>query len=241
MSQPVGSCQVNSPRARALKAMCALRAESLPLDIRGTRDAAIAQQTTMPAPAYKCGPGKSFCARMKVLTGPSIAKAVPRPRMTEPTWKCLSRNDPSASSLRVEESSSIWACKAETWRLSAASTGCSSPAASIFALSGFCCSFSSEISVPISRSRRHCSPLNAAYADAEYMSAITTGCASETMRPSKMPNSPSLARAASGYNAETSARHTASCTAVPPSSPRAATRGGSLSRSSGSNGEGARI
>jgi hypothetical protein len=52
----------------------------------GTIEAAIAHATTTPAPAYRCGPGKSFPARIKVLTGPSMAKEVPRPRMREPTW-----------------------------------------------------------------------------------------------------------------------------------------------------------
>ena len=33
-------------------------------------EAANAQSTTRPAPAYKCGPGKSLPARAYVLSGP---------------------------------------------------------------------------------------------------------------------------------------------------------------------------
>ncbi len=50
--------------------MCMDRAVSLPFCIAGTQAAAAAQRTTKPAPAYKCGPGKSFPALAYVLRGP---------------------------------------------------------------------------------------------------------------------------------------------------------------------------
>ena len=50
ISHPVGSCQVKRPIPSRLKAMWALRALSFPFAISGTSDAAMAQQTTTPAP-----------------------------------------------------------------------------------------------------------------------------------------------------------------------------------------------
>eukprot|EP00967_Tisochrysis_lutea_P157359 scaffold319173_cov35-Tisochrysis_lutea.AAC.2 len=60
ISHPVGTCQVKRATAMALNAICAERAESLPFCMSGTREAAMAQHTTTPAPAYRWGPGKSF-------------------------------------------------------------------------------------------------------------------------------------------------------------------------------------
>lgn len=67
-----------------LMTMWAIRAVSFPFCICGTSDAATAHDTTIPAPAYRWGPGKSFCALRKVLTGPSIAVNVPRARRSAP-------------------------------------------------------------------------------------------------------------------------------------------------------------
>ena len=51
ISHPVGICQVKRPSASTLKEMCAIRALSFPFAISGTSDAAIAHETTTPAPA----------------------------------------------------------------------------------------------------------------------------------------------------------------------------------------------
>ena len=49
--RPSVTCQVKRPSASALNAMWPTRAASFPLPIMGTREAAMAQQTTTPAPA----------------------------------------------------------------------------------------------------------------------------------------------------------------------------------------------
>lgn len=67
-----------------LMAMCAILAVSSPFCIFGTRDAATAHATTTAAPAYRWGPGNSFCALRYVLTGPSMAANVPSPSSSAP-------------------------------------------------------------------------------------------------------------------------------------------------------------
>jgi hypothetical protein len=57
---PVQTCHANRRRLRELRVMWAVRAASLPLVMAGTREAAVAHSTTIAAPAYKCGPGKSL-------------------------------------------------------------------------------------------------------------------------------------------------------------------------------------
>ena len=57
------TCHANSARFRVLSAMWALRAESLPFCMEGTREEAAAHSTTIAAPAYRCGPGNSLPVR----------------------------------------------------------------------------------------------------------------------------------------------------------------------------------
>lgn len=92
MSRPVGTCHKKRPILMALNPIWRLRAVSLPFCMEGTRAAAIAQSTTIPAPAYKCGPGKSFPVLRNVLQGPAMAISTPSPRMRDPQLWCLSFN-----------------------------------------------------------------------------------------------------------------------------------------------------
>ena len=62
------TCHANRRRLRELRVMWAVRAASLPLDMAGTREAAVAHSTTMPAPAYKWGPGNSLPENHKGLS-----------------------------------------------------------------------------------------------------------------------------------------------------------------------------
>jgi hypothetical protein len=72
MGTPETTCQVNNPSPPRLAVMWIVRAVSFPFCIYGTQAAAKAQHTTRPAPAYKCGPGKSLPARAYVFSGPCL-------------------------------------------------------------------------------------------------------------------------------------------------------------------------
>lgn len=47
------TCHANSRRFNELRVMWAVRAASLPFDMAGTKEAAVAHSTTMAAPAYR--------------------------------------------------------------------------------------------------------------------------------------------------------------------------------------------
>ena len=73
---PDTTCQAKSPIPATMAPMWTALAESLPFCMAGTHEAASAQSTTNPAPAYRCGPGKSFPALAYVLSGPFEIRAI---------------------------------------------------------------------------------------------------------------------------------------------------------------------
>ncbi len=56
------TCHAKSRMFVQLRVMWAVLAASLPRDMAGTKEAAVAQSTTIAAPAYRWGPGNSLPA-----------------------------------------------------------------------------------------------------------------------------------------------------------------------------------
>ena len=73
VARSCATCHAKRAMFTQLSVMCRVLAVSLPFCMAGTSEAATAQSATIPAPAYRCGPGNSFpAAGQQSLAGSSI-------------------------------------------------------------------------------------------------------------------------------------------------------------------------
>mmetsp|Transcript_16284 Transcript_16284/g.33025 ORF Transcript_16284/g.33025 Transcript_16284/m.33025 type:complete len:232 (-) Transcript_16284:486-1181(-) len=162
ISQPLTNCHANSAVAPKFSAMCAVRAQSFPFCIWGTRDALRAQRTGMAAPAKRCGPGNSFPALAYVFSGPSTAKKTPAARTMDAAFQCLSLKFSEMSALRRFDAaltcwmmgfafsmSSINFCSFE---ISPSNAALSDPSCSCFSLSSLMSAFNFVIGMEMGSS-----------------------------------------------------------------------------------------
>mmetsp|Transcript_8387 Transcript_8387/g.22359 ORF Transcript_8387/g.22359 Transcript_8387/m.22359 type:complete len:231 (-) Transcript_8387:101-793(-) len=152
----------------------------------------MAHRHVMVAPAYKCGPGKSFPVRRNVLKQPSNVRTTPVPSRRFPQTVCLSRTPAARISLRSACSSAIFGFSGTSGAFS------SSP----FAPTATCGAGTRALSASISsgmslRARRHWRPRYPAYVMVPSRKNSTAGWRSANVRPSRMPCSPPTAYAAS--------------------------------------------
>eukprot|EP00250_Pteridium_aquilinum_P010490 c19425_g1_i2 orf=431-2707(-) len=160
--------------------MCRLLAVSSPFCIAGTRAAAKAHSTVIPAPANRWGPGNSFPVLNHVLRHPPTASNTPNARRMEPALKCLSLYPPFTSTFLTSASSLIFNSTGE---------------GGVPSSEGFTSFLSTLISSWIVRTLRHCHPKYPAHNVYTNRPPITMGCTNAADLPSNRPNCPSTAHA----------------------------------------------